>query len=69
MIEAHAMNAALRHYRDLGEVTDTSRTASFDYVVEINDEPWHIEVKGTIGDAQEILLTPREVEHARQYPG
>lgn len=67
-VETHAMNEALLHYSKLGKVTDTSRTESFDYVVEIDGAAWHVEVKGTTGDPQEILLTPNEVQHAKDYP-
>ena len=62
------MNEALLHYSKLGKVTDTSRTESFDYVVDIDGATWHVEVKGTTGDPQEILLTPNEVHHAKDYP-
>ena len=51
------MNAALAHYAALGEVTDMSRSESNDYVVEIGRDLWPVEVKGTTGDAQQILLT------------
>ncbi|PZG15591.1 protein NO VEIN domain-containing protein [Nonomuraea aridisoli] len=67
-VETHAMNEALLHYSKLGNVTDTSRTESFDYVVEIDGVSWHVEVKGTTGDPQEILLTSNEVQHAKEYP-
>jgi Domain of unknown function (DUF3883) len=68
VVEAYAMNAALRYYADQGTVTDKSRHESYDYVVEIDDEQWHVEVKGTTGDPHDVLLTPREVEHADEYP-
>jgi hypothetical protein len=68
VVETYAMNAALRYFADRGTVTDTSRMESYDYVVEIDGEPWHVEVKGTTGDPHEVLLTPREVEHADEYP-
>jgi hypothetical protein len=67
-IETYAMNAAFLHYCALGKIIDTSRTESYDYVVEIDGDSWHVEVKGTTGDPQEVLLTPREVEHADGYP-
>lgn len=67
-IEAHAMNAARAHYSTLGKVTDESRTERYDYRVEIDADEWHVEVKGTTGDAKQILLTPNEVEHAQTYP-
>jgi hypothetical protein len=66
--DVSAVRAALRYFSNLGTVTDTSRTESYDYIVEINGEPWHVEVKGTTGDPHEVLLTPREVEHANEYP-
>lgn len=66
-VETYAMNEALLHYSSLGKVTNTSRTESFDYVVEIEGVAWHVEVKGTTGDPQEILLTPNEVQHAMEY--
>ncbi|WP_426504276.1 protein NO VEIN domain-containing protein [Dactylosporangium sp. McL0621] len=68
VVEAYAMNAALLYYGKIGKVTDTSRTESYDYVIEINGELWHVEVKGTTGDPEDVLLTPREVEHANKYP-
>ena len=68
VVEAHAMNAALDHYGGLGRIRDTSRTQSYDYVVDIDDEEWHVEVKGTTGSAEEVLLTPNEVLHAADYP-
>lgn len=67
-VEAHAMNAALAHYQALGDVVDTSRTESYDYVIDIGGETWHVEVKGTTGDPTQVLLTPNEVTHAEQYP-
>jgi len=62
------MNAALLHYSELGNVTDTSRRASYDYEVKIDNRLWRVEVKGTTGDPEEVILTPREVEHASEYP-
>lgn len=67
-VEALAMNAALAHYSAIGTVTDTSRNLSYDYEVEIDGTSWHIEVKGTTGPAEQVLLTPNEVRHADEYP-
>lgn len=67
-VETHAMNAALKHYKMLGDVVDMSRTESYDYRVHINGQVWHIEVKGTTGDPADVLLTPNEVKHAADYP-
>lgn len=67
-VETYAMNEALLYYTRLGKVTNTSRTESYDYEVEIGGASWHVEVKGTTGDPAEILLTPSEVRHANEYP-
>jgi hypothetical protein len=67
-VETHAMNAALAYFSALGEVTDTSRNHSYDYVVRLDGADWHVEVKGTTGSAEEILLTPNEVKHADECP-
>jgi hypothetical protein len=67
-VETYAMNEAFLHYSQVGGVTDKSRTESYDYVVAIDGDTWHIEVKGTTNDPHEVLLTPREVEHASEYP-
>ena len=67
-VETYAMNEALIYYTRLGTVTDTSRTESFDYAVEIDGASWHVEAKVTTGDLAEILLTPRQVRHANDYP-
>lgn len=66
-IEAHAMNLALEHYLNLGEVVDTSLTESYDYAVDIEGVEWHIEVKGTTSAGESVLLTPNEVSHALAY--
>lgn len=67
-VEAHAMNLARDHYAALGTVVDTALRRSWDYEVTIADTCWHVEVKGTTGDADEVLLTPNEVAHAKTYP-
>lgn len=67
VIEAHAMNAAREHYETLGNVRDSSQSNPYDYVVMIDGEEWRVEVKGTQTSGEGILLTPREVQHAREY--
>ena len=66
-IERHAMELARRHYAGLGRVVETASTKSWDYEVDIDGVCWHVEVKGTTGDAGEVFLTPNEVAHARAY--
>ncbi|MBU2669522.1 DUF3883 domain-containing protein [Actinoplanes bogorensis] len=67
-IELYAMKRALEHYAARGDVLNTSRHASWDYEVDIGNERWHVEVKGTTGDPIDVILTPNEVMHARSYP-
>lgn len=67
-VERHAMTLAHQHYARLGTVVETASTTSWDYEVQIGDELWHVEVKGTTGDGSEVILTPNEVAHARSYP-
>jgi len=66
-VEAYAMNAAREYYEQRGQVIDTSRTRSYDYVVTLDGEAWHVEVKGTTSKGETVLLTPREVQHARDH--
>jgi hypothetical protein len=61
------MNAAREHYETLGEVHDSSQGNPYDYVVIIDGEEWRVEVKGTQTNGEGILLTPREVQHARTF--
>lgn len=67
-IEVHAMNLAYEHYSSVGTVEDVSRTASYDYAVNVDGREWHVEVKGTTGDGHQVLLTPNEVRHAQGHP-
>jgi hypothetical protein len=67
-VEAYAMALALQHYTQQGTVKTTALKRSWDYEVDINGDCWHVEVKGTTGDSTQVLLTPKEVDHARNYP-
>jgi hypothetical protein len=66
--EQHAMRAAQAHYEGDGwEVGDVHATQSFDLVCRKGPEEKHVEVKGSGTQANEIILTPNEVRHARAY--
>lgn len=67
-IEAHAMNAAAMFFRAGWDVEDVHGNKSYDLVCRRRGEVKHVEVKGTITDAAEVILTPNEVRHARDYP-
>lgn len=65
-IELHAMKRAEAYFRRQGfEVTDVSKRESYDLHCGRGDEILYVEVKGTQGAGDEILLTPNEVRFAQ----
>ena len=59
------MESARRHYRSLGfEVQDTSSTQPYDYLCTRPGRVLHVEVKGTTGSADSVLITEGERRHA-----
>ena len=66
-VEAHAMNAATEFYGENWDVEDVHGTESYDLVCRRHGETKHVEVKGTTTDGSEVILTPNEVRHAREY--
>lgn len=66
-VEAHAMNAATEFYATSWAVEDVHGKESYDLVCRRNGEVKHVEVKGTTTDGVEVILTPNEVTHARDY--
>ena len=69
--ELHAMDWAKTYFSERGwRVEDVSARMPFDLRCErSNRVELRVEVKGTTGDGAQILLTRREVEHARAaYP-
>jgi hypothetical protein len=67
-VEVRAMNAATEFYREDWDVEDVHGTESYDLVCRRHGEVKHVEVKGTTTDGTEVILTPNEVRHAREYP-
>ncbi len=67
-IELHAMEAATKHYERLGyTVKDVSRNSSYDLVCTLPDSSFRrVEVKGTKGTNEEVIVTIKEVEAARE---
>jgi hypothetical protein len=62
------MDLATHYYEEAGyTVTDVSGHASYDLSCNKLGITLHTEVKGTTGDGEKILLTPNEVEHAKDY--
>lgn len=68
-IEHYAMQKAKTFYEEQGyHVVDVSRTHSYDLLCQsTTGQELHVEVKGTTSDGTQILLTPNEVNHARNY--
>ena len=65
-VEAHAMNAATEFYAASWDVADVHGKESYDLVCRRGDEVKHVEVKGTMTEGAEVILTPNEVRHARE---
>jgi hypothetical protein len=65
------MERAIGYFTARGwRVEDVSATSSYDlHCTREDGEELRVEVKGTTGDGSQVLLTPNEVEHAReQFP-
>ena len=67
-VEALAMNLATEFYSKAWDVEDVHGTESYDLICRRGDKVKHVEVKGTTTDGAEVILTPNEVKHAREYP-
>ncbi len=51
------------------EVRDVGAVESFDLKCALGGEFLHVEVKGSAGLAERVVLTANEVEHARTWTG
>ncbi len=70
-IELRAVQVSTEYYRASGwHVEDTSMQQSYDLRCTYPNKPeLHVEVKGTTGTGEQVILTTNEVEHARrQHP-
>ena len=69
-VELRAMDVARQHLESEGfAVRDVSATESFDLLAKGPDGEFFVEVKGTTGSCESILLTAPEVAlHRRHYP-
>ena len=61
------MNAATEFYRESWDVEDVHGRQSYDLVCRRGGEEMRVEVKGTTTDGTAVILTPKEVEHARSH--
>lgn len=67
-VELHAQGLVEDHFVAMGfDVADVSGQCSFDLRCIRDGVELHIEVKGTIGGGDEVVLTRAEVEHARAH--
>lgn len=69
-IELSAMALVKEHYEALGwEIDDVSMSESFDFLAKRGEVTLHVEVKGTTGRGDEVVLTRNEVAlHKSKYP-
>ncbi len=69
-IEGRSMRQAEQYFRDKGyDVEDVSQRQPFDLrCTKDGEDELRVEVKGTRSTGDEILLTPNEVDNARQNP-
>ncbi|MBK8222839.1 MAG: DUF3883 domain-containing protein [Candidatus Obscuribacter sp.] len=73
-IEEYAMSLAFEYYQERfgtgsGTVTDVSKFSPFDLLcVDSDGCETRVEVKGTTGKGEQVILTRNEVENARNYP-
>jgi hypothetical protein len=66
-VERRAMALAIRHFEEAGWlVEDVSATSSFDLLCTKGRDRRYVEVKGTTGAGEQIILTQRELEFARR---
>jgi len=67
-IELRAVDVAGAHLEDLGyKVKDVGATRSYDLHATRRREQLRVEVKGTVGDGSEVILTRNEVTLHRAY--
>lgn len=65
-IELHAQSMVEEYYLSMGyTVTDVSKTKPYDLHCESEERTVRVEVKGTTGSGESIILTRNEVKHAK----
>lgn len=71
-IEMRAMEVAQKHYENLAQYSvvnpEKYRNHPYDMECKKDGRTIHVEVKGTQGSGEKVILTEREVEHAETYP-
>ena len=68
-VELRAMTVTKELYESQGwALEDTSKNAPFDFLGKREKEQRFIEVKGTTGAGENVILTYGEVNHVRNHP-
>jgi hypothetical protein len=67
-IERHALDRSLEVYAALGAVNPIELGKPYDISVELDGTEIHIEVKGSSGHADSVLVTSGEIDHAKGHP-
>ncbi|MGW1958688.1 MrcB family domain-containing protein [Streptomyces sp. NPDC001935] len=67
-VELHSVRTATEHFKAQGwSVKDVGATKSYDLHLRRGQEKLHVEVKGTISDGSQVILTRAEVERQREF--
>lgn len=67
LIEMYAVDRAIKHFKDEGYAVET-HGKPFDLLCEKNGMILYVEVKGTLGDANGLILTNNEVGLSQKNP-
>jgi hypothetical protein len=66
-IELYAMERAIAYFSNQWHVQDVSRIACFDLLCRTAAAELRVEVKGTVGAGEAVLITKAELENARRH--
>ena len=67
-VESWAVSRAVNFYKGVGATNITVLGKPYDIRLTLDGEEVHVEVKGSTGLADSVLVTVNEVTHARTYP-
>ncbi|WP_245833440.1 MrcB family domain-containing protein [Nocardiopsis flavescens] len=67
-LELHSVGMATAYFEDRGWIVeDVGAEESYDLLLKRGDERLHVEVKGTVSEGGQVILTRAEVEKQRQF--
>lgn len=69
-IEQYAVDKAITHFTSVGWRVDPSpqKNRPYDLLCEWNGTALHVEVKGTVGTGEKVIITRGEAKHAQANP-